>query len=142
LTAPANENDKLLRQKFFESISGQSDLMDKVSGNLLTLELAIPGLYAAVLKLVAGDTATVPRNAAFYGAFGCWFVALVLTLAALIPRSWNVDRNVIKQNPEKLAEGLGIEDFFRKSAEYKRTLILLSAFLFFTGVFCAAFTIG
>ena len=52
---PVSENEKLLRQKFYENIASQSDLMDKLSERLLTLELAIPGLFAAVLKLTRGE---------------------------------------------------------------------------------------
>ncbi len=54
-TRPLNDNEKLLREKFHESIVAQSDLMDKLSERLLTLELAIPGLYATALKLISGD---------------------------------------------------------------------------------------
>ena len=141
-TRPVNENEKLLREKFYKSITGQSDLMDKLSGRLLTLELAIPGLYATVVKLIGGDTATVSRNAAFYGTFACWLLALILTLVALIPKKWTVDPTLLKQDPKKYSEGLGIEDFFAKSAQYKRCLIIASSILFFVGIFSAALTIG
>jgi hypothetical protein len=50
-TIPQSSSDKILRAKFAESISGQSDQMDKLGQLLITLELAIPGLYATVLNL-------------------------------------------------------------------------------------------
>jgi len=71
-TRPLSDNEKLMRQKFYESLAAQSDLMDKLGERLLTLELAILGLYATVLKLVGGDKATVTVNGAFYITFGCW----------------------------------------------------------------------
>jgi hypothetical protein len=140
-TRPLSDNEKLLRQKFYENITAQSDLLDKLSERLLTLELAIPGLYAAVLKLVRGDKATAVLNAAFYMTFGCWLLALLLTLAALTPRKWPVDPGLLKQDPAKFAEGLGIEDFFEQSALYKRRLIIASGLVFFAGIFSAAYTI-
>ncbi len=141
-TRPLSDNEKLLRAKFYESLTTQSDLMDKLNERLLTLELAIPGLYATVLKLVGGEAATIIVNPAFYLTFACWLAALSLTLMALTPKKWTVDPSLLKQDPQKLSEGLGIEDFFEQSALYKRRLVTASSVLFFAGVFCAAFTIG
>ncbi len=139
-TRPPNENENLLRKKFYESIAAQSDLMDKLGERLLTLELGIPGLYATVIKLTSGDKATVAFDGALGVTLGCWLLALLLTLAALTPRNWRVDPSVLKQDPKKFAEGLGIEDFFTRSAQYKRLLLIGSAMLFFAGIVAAIFT--
>jgi len=141
-TQPLSDNDKLLRQKFYESIAAQSDLMDKLSEKLLTLELGIPGLFATVLKLTRGDDARLTINTALNIAFGCWLVALILTLVALTPKKWIVDVEVLKQDPAKFSEGLGIEDYFEQSALYKRRLVVASSLLFFIGIFSALFTLG
>jgi len=141
-TRPLSDNEKLLREKFYESIAAQSELMDKLSERLLTLELAIPGVYAAMLKLVSGDKDTVKVNAALYLTFACWLLALILTLIALTPRMWVVDPTMLKQDPKKFSEGLGIEDFFAQSARYKRRLVTASSILFFGGIIGAIFTIG
>jgi len=141
-TRPLSDHEKTMREKFYGSIVAQSELMDKLSGQLLTLELAIPGIYATMLKLVSGDKATVQLNPAFYLAFLAWFAALALTLIALIPKKWTVDPAILKQDPQKFSEGLGIQDFFEQSANYKRWLVIGSSVLFFAGIFCAAFTIG
>ena len=141
-TRPVNEQEKLLRSKFYESIVAQSDLMDKLGERLITLELAIPGLYATVLKLIAGDAATVKVNAALYITFAFWLAALLLTLISLIPRRWRVDVSVLKQDPTKFSEGLGIEDFFSRSAMYKRRLLIASIVLFFAGIFSSILTLG
>lgn len=140
-TRPLNENETLLRKKFYESIAAQSDLMDTLSERLLTLELGIPGLFATVVKLTQGDEATLTINTALYIAFACWLLALILTLAALTPKKWQVDISVLKQDPEKFSEGLGIEDYFEQSAIYKRRLIIASSILFFIGIFSAIFTL-
>ena len=139
---PMSENEKLLQAKFYEAIVAQSELLDKWSERLLTLELAVPSLYAAVLKLAAGEDAIVTVNAAFYVTFGCWLAALALTLVALFPKRWRVDPTVLKQDPGRMAQdGLGIEDFFEKSAQYKRGLLIAASVLFFAGVFSAVFTV-
>lgn len=141
-TRTISENEKLLRQKFYENIAAQSDLMDKVSERLLTLELGIPGLFATVLKLTRGEGATLPINAALNLAFVFWLFALILTLMALTPKKWTVDDAVLKQDPKKFSEGLGIEDYFEQSALYKRRLAIASSILFFVGIFCATLTLG
>lgn len=140
-TRPMNDNEKLMREKFYESIVAQSDLVDKLSEHLLTLELAIPGLFATVVKLTGGDKTIVVVNTAFYMTFGCWMVALLLTLIALTPKKWIVDPSILKQDPKKISEALGLEDFFEKSAQYKRRLVIASSILFFAGIFSATFTL-
>ena len=132
----------MLREKFYASIAAQSDLMDKLSERLFTLELAIPGVYATALKLIRGDKATVNVNAALYVTFACWLIALILTLMALTPQKWKVDVSILKQDPQKFDdEGLGIEDFYEKSANYKRELVIASSIAFFVGIFSALFTL-
>jgi hypothetical protein len=138
---PVNENEKFLRQKFYESVAAQSDLMDRMAERLLTLELGIPGLFAAVLKLTRGDNATLSINAALNLAFALWQLALIMTLLALAPRKWTVDPSVLKQDPKKLSESLGIEDFFTQSALRKRRLVTASSLLFFAGIFAAMFAL-
>jgi len=139
-TRPLGDHEKTMHEKFYESITAQSELMDKLSGQLLTLELAIPGVYATMLKLVSGRQATVQVNTAFYLAFITWFAALALTLMALTPKKWKVDPTILKQDPQKFSEGLGIEDFFEQAAIYKRRLVIASSVLFFVGIFAATFT--
>ncbi|HIQ14270.1 MAG TPA: hypothetical protein EYH38_01690 [Leucothrix sp.] len=46
---PLNAEDDLILEKHLESISRQPILMEEVAKQLLTLELAIPGVYATVL---------------------------------------------------------------------------------------------
>ena len=140
-TRPLNENEKLLREKFYESIVAQSELLDKLSERLLTLELAIPGLYATALKLMRGDKAVVTVNFAVYVTFVCWLLALIFTLVALTPKKWKVDPSILKQDPKKFDQALGIEDFFEQSALYKRRLMIASSLFFFAGIVSAIFTI-
>lgn len=138
VTRPPNSAEKLLQQKFAESQAGQSELMDKLARQLITLELAIPGIYAAVLKLVQGEDATLPSSGWLIFTFVCWFLALLLTLISLIPRQWNVDPTILKSDPTGKGKALSLEDFFYKSARYKRRLLIPASLLFFAGIVGAA----
>lgn len=135
-TRPLTSAETVLRDKFAESLVAQSELMDKLAQQLITLELAIPGLYATVLKLIAGEAGTVAINRWVYASFGCWFLALILVLVSLFPRQWQVDPNVLRA--DRKSKVLGLEDFYQRSARYKFWLLVPSALLFIAGIGCAA----
>ena len=136
-TRPPTNPETILRDKFAETIVNQSELMDKLAQQLITLELAIPGLYATVLQLTQGEAATVVRSGWLYGAFGCWFVALVLALISLIPQRWQVDETLLQRDPERKSAVLGIRDFYYASARYKFWWLLPSTLFFAAGIVCA-----
>jgi hypothetical protein len=140
-TRPINQGERLLREKFAESIAGQSELMDQLARQLITIELAIPGLYAAILKLTQGENATLDADGWLIATFGCWFIALALTLIALIPRNWDVDPTILKSDPTGKTPALSLEEFFRKSAQYKRRLLIPACLAFWLGIVGAAIAI-
>ncbi|MCP4710925.1 MAG: hypothetical protein GY869_20065 [Planctomycetes bacterium] len=140
-TVPPSTVDKLLQEKYAESIAGQSDLMDKLGRQLITIELAIPGLYATALKIVGGKDETISVTLALGLTFGCWFGALLFTLLALYPRKWQVNRNIMKKDPKTSTEVLGIEDFFHQTAVYKRLMLIVASLLFFVGIICAVLAV-
>jgi hypothetical protein len=141
-TRPPAAYEQKIKEKYAESFANQSDLMDKLAQQLLTLELAIPGLYATVLKLVAGDKATVPINTMLYVTYGLWLAGLGLTLIALIPHEWKVNPEIMEQDPNSTTGELGIKDFFAKSARYKRNRLGVATILFFAGIASAALTVS
>ena len=110
--------------------------MDKLGYQLITLELAIPGLYAAVLKLTEGDKATVDANAWFIATFGFWLVALALTVWAVLPRFYRVDTEIIEGGT---ADAIGIKQFFDESAKIKRQRIIAAIVAFWLGILSAVF---
>lgn len=136
-TRPVNKGETLLRQKFVENVAGQSDLMDQLARQLIALELAIPGLYATVLKLTQGNEATIAMNGWFYFTLLSWSVALLLTLGSLIPRNWEVDPNRLDGEKAKPGEPLSINEFFQRSARHKRRLLIPACCLFWCGVVSA-----
>lgn len=115
--------------------------MDELARQLITLELAVPGIYAAVLKLVAEDKATVPVDIWVYLAFACWGLALALALASLIPRKRPVDMSRLFADDGEGEGPLSIEGYFRESALDKRRLLLPSCVLFFVGICGAILTV-
>ena len=141
-TRPLDENEKLLQKKFYEDIANQSERVDSLSAHLLTLELAIPGIYATALKLISGDGVNLGNTGTVRFTFLLWFVALILTLIALTPKKYAVNTDVFIQDAERMDEGMGVEDYFSKSAQYKRQLALASSLFFFAGIVSAVFTIG
>jgi hypothetical protein len=141
-TRPPDSYEEKIKEKYAESFANQGDLMDKLAQQLLALELAIPGLYATVLKLISGDKATLPVNNMLYVTFGLWVVALGLTLMALMPRAWKVNPEIMLRDPKSTTGELGIKDFFAKSARYKRNLLIVATILFFFGIACAALNVS
>jgi len=140
-STPVSTSSTLLQNKFYDQFAAQSEQMDKLGAQLITLELAIPGLYATVLKLLQGDDATIAADNWFYFTFVCWFFALLLTLISLVPRIYDVDPTIIKNVAGSNAAKMSVEDFFFKSARYKRRLLIPSIHLFWAGIFGAAITI-
>jgi hypothetical protein len=140
-TRPLTDNEEFLRRKFYEAIVVQIETLDKICERLITLELAVPSLYVTILKLIRGDGGILTINYALYISFSCWLVSLILTMLALLPRKWKVDLSILRQDPGKLSDGLGIEDFYEKSASYKLYLVAFSCVLFFGGIFFLIFTV-
>ncbi len=76
-TRPPTKQDTLLQERFYEAIANQAALMDKLAQVLLTVELAIPGLYATTLKLISGKEKTFILSCPLIFAFLCWLAALI-----------------------------------------------------------------
>ena len=140
-TRRPSAGDKVLKEKFAESIAGQSDLMDRLGQQLIVIELAIPGLFATVLKLIKGDKATVAGGISLYITFGCWFAALILTLVGLTPRRWRVNTDILKRDDLRGGTEMGVEDFFHASATYKRRFLVSAILIFFWGIASAAYSV-
>ena len=82
-SAPPSKSDEELEKGFVTAIIEQPKLLDELAKQLVTLGLAIPGLYATVLKFIGGDNAIVKSSRLIIGAFACWFIALALSLLSL-----------------------------------------------------------
>ena len=141
-SAPPSKSDEELEKGFVTAIIDQPKLLDELAKQLVTLGLAIPGLYATVLKFIGGDDALVESAPMILGAFACWFVALALSLVSLTPRKWPVDRSKLRSNtPAAPGQPLSIEEFFKVTATYKRRLLAAATLFSFAGICLAGLTI-
>ncbi len=138
-TRPPNKGESKLLEKYAEAVAGQSALMDGLGKQLITLELAIPGLYATVLKLRQGDEATVTADFWFYLSLFCWILALALAVWSIIPQNYRVDPKKLESGPNDNSDRLSIKEFFRKSAEFKRRRLIGSIIFFGLGIVGAVF---
>ena len=133
---PPQSTDEALIKAYHDAVIKQADLYVDLAKELLKLELAIPGIYAAALKLVTDQPLNVPLVAA---AFGFWLLALVATLRALFPHRYAVLHDAVQRVGRAESDGpLTIEEFLQQSAQDKRRLLLWAIPLFFVGIAAAA----
>lgn len=66
---PPLPTDEALLKAYHDAVIKQADLYVDLAKELLKLELAIPGIYAAALKLVTDQS---PHVLLVTAAFGCW----------------------------------------------------------------------
>ncbi len=141
-TQPLSDGDKLMLEKFAAEIPAQSERLDALARQMIVVELAIPGLFATVLKLVNGKEATITLSPTLYFTFGCWLLALLLSLASLFPKKYLVDQTRLKDDGKR-ESGLpySIEGYFQASASYKWRLLFVACLLFIAGVISAMFAV-
>nr|VFJ92026.1 MAG: hypothetical protein BECKLFY1418A_GA0070994_102010 [Candidatus Kentron sp. LFY] len=122
-----------------QEIIKQAERLDDLAKELLKLELIIPGIYTAVIKLTAnGEFLSLDT---FTGlAFILWIIAIALTLFGLFPKRYDVQCEALgrvsaTQSPTFPSTP---REFFEKRAQHKRISLVLAVFTFFAGVVCAA----
>lgn len=139
---PPPKGDEELEKGFATIVVEQPKLLDELAKQLVTLTLAIPGLYATVLKLMGGEKGVLQSHSFVLGAFICWLVALMLSLWSLMPRKWQVDRQIVRrEKPAAKGQPLSIEEFFLKIALYKRWLLIAASLFCFIGIALAGLSI-
>lgn len=127
---PLDIMDIKLQEKFAEDAANQAALMDNMGKQLLTLELGMVGIYATVLKLVAGSEATLHVDGSVVITFFLWLMAVISAVLAIFPEEYKVDSSKMDE----------IKDYFYTSARKKGKMLTLSVVLFFTGVLVSIFT--
>lgn len=140
-THPPSATDMFLQQKFAEEIVKQNERLDDLAKQLLSLELAIPGIYATALQIVVVNHTASSEFLLFF-TFLLWFVALVATIVGLFPLKYKVQSHVIRRGHHSNdSEGISIEEFYQLSAVRKRYALAVANICFFIGIAFAAFTI-
>ena len=112
-----------LQDSFAKEVATQASRMDDLAKQLISLNLAIPALYGAVLKITQGDSGTVSGWLVFI-AFLSWLVALGFALVSLLPIRNKVD-------PNQLA---ALETYFKSTAQRKQILLIASSLISFFGI--------
>lgn len=130
-TASLSKMDETLLVKFAEDVAAQAARLDDLAKQLITLSIAIPGIYAAVLKLTAGETAVMLRTDVTILAFMAWLLALGFSVTALLPGRQEVD-------PDSLTE---IRNYFSSSAGRKYLFLCCACFCNFAGIVLAVSSI-
>jgi len=132
---PVSDRDKILLEKFEADFVEQANRIADLAKQLITVELAIPGIYATALKLLQGDKATLAMGWDIRLAFGLWALSLIFSFAALFPRNYRVDRKIIRRDEDKkFDKPLSIEAYFIRSARYKLYCVGASCFCFIGGL--------
>lgn len=123
-SAPLSKADETLLEYFAKDIAEQATRLDDLAKQLITLEIAIPGIYAAVLKLVSGDQATLAQPLLLLFAFTAWLFALGMTLASLLPQRYETDMDSFTE----------IQNYFSSSARRKLIFLSIACFSSFFGI--------
>jgi len=123
-TQPLDKIDEVLRESFAKDIAEQASRLDELAKQLITLQIAIPSIYAALLKLVSGEKATLSNVPLTVAAFALWLVALSLTLGSLVPIRRDVDTDSLTS----------IQNYFTQSARRKLCFLIPAGLLTFAGI--------
>jgi hypothetical protein len=132
--------DQALLDAYYQEPVKQAERFADLAKELFKLELAIPGIYAAALRVVGGEQSA--NRMAVLVAFAFWMLALILTLRAIFPRKYEVLENVVRSVRLPLGQGpLSIEEYFQRSMRDKRRLLLGSIPLFCAGIVAAVLAV-
>jgi len=118
--------DEVMMESFAKEIVGQNTLMDSIGKQLITMELAIPAIYATGLKLISGKNGVISDDGytLLMIGFGFWFVSLICSFVAIFPKKYTIDKSSITE----------IEEFYSKSARHKAKYLSWGGILFFFGI--------
>lgn len=142
-TSGYSQFNKDLQEGFNKDFLGQSARLLDTAKSLLTLQIAIPGLYAALLKMFSGDDATILQSdylgaLLIAGSFLFWLLGLGFSLFALKPDKYLVNPSVLSRTsvsedaPDSTFSGLF--EMYQNSASRKYTLVVFSSVLTMLGL--------
>ncbi|WP_020558375.1 hypothetical protein [Thiofilum flexile] len=112
-----------LQDSFAKDVANQAGRMEDLAKILINLNLAIPALYGAVLKLTQDETSTI-SGVLILIAFTSWLVALGLAFLVLLPVKTKVNPNSIP----------ALETYFATQALRKQKLVMSASLTTFFGI--------
>jgi hypothetical protein len=145
--------DEVLEESFYKDLAGQAERLDKFALELIKLQLAIPALYAGILKLLEVREVTVatsmvktisvvPDVNVLLSIFTPWLLALGLSFLAVFPvQRYEVKANpIIEPLPKKTKGAMAINAYLHFSAQRKYRLLVVSSLFTFLGITIAIFS--
>lgn len=129
-----DDQDEFWLEQWNEEWVKQAERFDDFAKELIKVELAIMGVYIAVLKLGFGKTAIVMTgmDRCFnIVTFVSWFLALYFTSSGLFPSSYDV----LKEVPSE------IKKFYKNAAVSKRKALKKALIAFSFGIIFALVSI-
>lgn len=133
--------DQALQRQVIDDFTQQNQLLSDSAKTLLSLQIAIPTLFAALLKMQAGKDAilnldTVSSSFFVIAAFLFWLLGLYLSLNALNPKRYYVDPHLLQTPADNKQQALDIYSFYQASTNHKHHCIFWSSFSAIAGLFC------
>lgn len=146
-TSEYSQLHAFLQESLNKDLVEQSNRLSETAKSLLTLQLAVPGIFAAILKMFEGSKATLVQADYFtttliIGAFLSWMLALGLTLSVLRPDPYRVNPLATSRKAEGKSEKeqtLGLLELYQQSAVRKFQRVTISSGLTFLGILLMVF---
>jgi hypothetical protein len=123
--------DEAIIDSFAKDLVGQAMRMDELAKYVITINLAIPGLYAAVLKFNKGGDAVVSDISVLVMTFSAWLLACAFAFLALLPERYALAQDDLSS----------MQAYFTKTAQRKYRLILIASVCSLFGMAFAIFGI-
>jgi hypothetical protein len=125
------EFDKALLANFAKDITDQTSRFDALAKILIGLNIAIPGFYAAILRLTLNPQISLLKSPLLWVAFVGWLLSLGLAMVSLIPSQYSID-------PDNLT---AVEHYYQHQAQRKWRLMTTAVFSSFFGICFAVFSL-
>lgn len=129
--APVSRYNEVLQERLAQEVSEQSKRLDDLARQLIALNIAVPGLYASLLRYMSGSDATVEDPLLLVFIFLPWLLALGFAFVSLFPLNYQVD-------PDSPND---IEGYFSKTAKRKLVWLAFAGFFSFVGISFSVFSL-
>lgn len=128
---PLSKFDEILLDNFAKDVTAQATRMEDLAKQLIALNIAIPGLYATVLKFVHGEKAIMTNHRWLIMTLIAWLLSLGLAFVGLFPVRYKA-----------AADSLGdLQRYFYHSARRKFWWVAMAGLCSFLGMGLAIYSL-
>ena len=132
-TEIADLDDAFFAEALREETVKQVDRLNDLAKELFKLQLAIPGLFLAALRISEPGFSQMHTNLLILATI-LWLIGLGVNLQALFPRNYRVSEGFSDKD-------LNPRTFYQKAADFKYVRLLAGLILFIAGTLSAAVSI-